>query len=82
MTPSQKKRAVIEAKAGSLGWTKDRWGHWKKDIDGTQCRLKMQKTSVRFEKKINSGWFNVASDYFKNFQVIPEGIKIMGRLVI
>jgi len=81
MTPTQKKRMDIESKAGELGFMKDRWGHWKKEIDGCQHRLKFQKTSLRFERKTDYDWFSIASDYFKNIQVIPEGISIKRRLV-
>jgi hypothetical protein len=81
MTPTQKKRMAIEAKAGELGFAIDRWGSWRRESDGRQYRLKFQKTSVRYEVKSSDDWVNIISDYFKNIQVIQEGISIKGRLV-
>lgn len=69
------------------GWHLDGHGHLKKSglrkfqVSANETRetlqhfrLKLQKTSVRFEVKRSDGsWFNIKSDYYKNLGVRPDG---------
>lgn len=74
MTPKQRKEhldnicmALIQAK-----WEQDRYGHFKKEVLGANpvnYRMKMQKTSLRYEEKTGGTWRLIASDYFKNIEV-------------
>jgi len=60
------------------GWLVDRWGNFKND----DYRIKMQKTSMRYEVKHGTGWINLRSDYYKNITVTDEGsIILKGRLI-
>lgn len=81
MTPTEKKRALIESKLMNTGWVKDRWGHFKRTNDGEMTRLKMQKSSIRYEVKNTTGWINLRSDYYKNVDVVKDGIVIKGGVV-
>lgn len=82
MTKAQTHKEAIKDMLVSNGWEYDRWGHLKKTTPkGTLFRAKIQKTSVRFEKKINSRWFNSISDYYKNIIVGIDHIKVKGIIV-
>jgi hypothetical protein len=71
----------IEVTLFDNGWNKDRWGNFKKEMNSRNYRIKLQKTSLRFEVKGGSGWINILSDYFKNIEVVEEGIKIKGKII-
>jgi hypothetical protein len=61
-------------------WSFDRWGNAKNTgLLLGEYRFKFQDTSVRFERKTESGWFNVASDYYKNIVLTENGVKIGNR---
>ena len=87
MTPKQKQEHIqaITDRLVSMGWVVDRWGNYKKTSStGKQYRVKMQKTSMRLERKMEgagSGWMNLVSDYFKNIAVIDDRVVIKGRVV-
>lgn len=82
MTKAQIHKESIKSMLVSNGWEYDRWGHLKKTLPkGTQFRAKLQKTSVRFEKRIDSRWFNSISDYYKNITVGSDHIKIKGFII-
>jgi len=72
MTPKQRKEhlgniCMVLIKAG---WQQDRYGHFiKEGVNHLPYRMKMQKTSIRYEQKIGTKWSNVLSDYFKNIEV-------------
>lgn len=69
----------IEALRKSPIWTEDRYGHFKLNWKDIQYRLKIQDLSVRYERKLPDGtWFNKASDYFRNVNVIDGRIKLQG----
>ena len=59
--------------AKSKGWKQDTWGHLKKDTH----RFKIQKTSVRYERKGFDRWYRIRSGYYKNLS-ITEDNKIKG----
>ncbi len=43
----------------------DRWGHLKGiALNGRTYRIKIQKTSWRFEVKSGSGWFRVSGSFY------------------
>lgn len=51
----------------------------RENIKDSEYRLKIQTTSVRFEKKIlvcnKNEWLNIISDYIKNIDVVNFGDK-------
>lgn len=68
-----------------LGYEEDRWGHFKKTVaSGNVYRVKVQKTSLRFEKRVKlSGyrgneWVRVSSDYFGKIKVEEKSVVIGG----
>jgi hypothetical protein len=63
------------------GWEVDRWGNYKINRNERSYRVKLQKTSLRYEVKGGNRWVNILSDYFKNIEVVDEGIKIKGKIV-
>ncbi len=72
MTPKQRKEHLenIHTALTNAGWEMDRYGHFiKKGDRHLPYRMKMQKTSIRYEQKIGTKWSNVLSDYFKNIEV-------------
>lgn len=66
------KKEELESFLSKKGYKKDRWGHYHKG----DVRYKMQKTSVRIERKITSGWFKLYSYYYKDIEINPETRKI------
>ncbi len=57
--------ALIQAK-----WLQDKDGHFiKEDASHLPYRMKMQKTSLRYEQKVSGKWSLVVSDYFKNIEI-------------
>lgn len=67
------KKTDLEDFLSKRGYKKDRWGHYHKG----DIRYKMQKTSVRVEKKVGSGWLKLSGAYYKDLQ-ITESNKIRG----
>jgi hypothetical protein len=52
-------RNELEKNLQVNGWRRDRFGHWHMHLNnGNEFRIKMQKTSVRFERKVDKLWFN------------------------
>lgn len=51
------------------GWVQDQYGHLKK----SNRRLKLQKTSVRYEEMSIGTWSLRRSDYYKNLSVGADG---------
>ena len=64
MNKAQFQRAMKDS-----DWTLDAYGHYKITANGKQYRLKVQATSVRYEVKVGTDWFNKASDYYKNVEI-------------
>ncbi|MFA7100064.1 MAG: hypothetical protein WC143_08325 [Eubacteriales bacterium] len=57
----EKVQQIIEM-AKTKGWTLDRWGNLKKEINGEFYRLKFQTLVVRQEIKMNDGgWYRLHS---------------------
>lgn len=77
------KREDIERALFAMGWMKDRFGHFRKEIANAPHRVKMQATSLRIEKQVKivdkNEWFNRVSDYYKNIIVDSEGLVVRGR---
>lgn len=80
----------LQTSLRSFGWELDSWGHYKKTLKGkngveTRVRVKIQKTSVRFERLINLGdkneWILLDFSYFKDLKVGEDEI-IIGRYKI
>ena len=55
------------------GWTIDRFGHYKKEINGNKYRMKVQATSLRYEVNSGTGWVRLRSGYFKDLSISPDG---------
>ena len=86
-------KAQIVAAALAGGFAKDRFGHYLKTNttrggEVYQVRLKMQVTSVRFEcceewvdstGQKHRDWRNIASDYYKNLALQPDGSVKIGK---
>lgn len=84
MTAKQRENHIksITDKLVSMGWTIDRWGHYKKSVpNGKDYRVKMQKTSMRLEVKAGSQWVNILSDYFINIAVTHDGVAIKNKVI-
>jgi len=80
MTKKQRIEHIENIKSILLenGWLLDRWGNFKRD----DYRVKMQKTSMRYEVKHSTGWINLRSDYYKNVMVTENNfIVLKGKLV-
>lgn len=73
------------------GWKRDRAGHYQKDIIFTgrdqkevvrTCRMKFQRTSVRFEIKFNGEWIRRTGDYYSKVVFLENGCaKIGGKII-
>lgn len=83
MTQKQREAHInqIEDTLKSNGWYTDRWGNYRKDVNGKAYRVKGQKTSLRYEVKIGPQWVNILSDYYKNIEVVDNSLVIKGRVV-
>ena len=83
MTKAQRGRHLedIITKIKSLGFTIDRWGNFKREVGDKVYRFKLQKTSLRYERKMGKDWLNIVSDYFSNITIIGDGIEIKGKIV-
>lgn len=64
------------------GWSLDRFGHLKKTCsnghvtENLEFRIKLQKTSARFERKINGEWYNLRSTYYKHLGLAADGMLV------
>lgn len=60
------------------GWTRDRWGHYKKarKRDGQIFRMKIGKRKVRLEVKSESGWVRLGSGFYS--RITYSGGRING----
>ncbi len=78
MTKRQRELHIEEIKSVLFrnGWVMDSYGHFKRD----NFRIKMQKTSMRYECKKGAGWVNLRSDYFKNVKIIENFIVLKGAM--
>lgn len=78
-------KLLFKAKALSLGWVEDRFGHLTSPSG--QSRLKLQARSVRMERKYTpesmfgykppSQWLNVVSDYYSNITETEAGTPVI-----
>lgn len=94
MTPSLKNKIALIQTLTANGWTRDSFGHYKKQIqfiDGSVepavktmrlCRVKMKLTSCRFEvqREINgqNEWVKRHHSYYKNLQFSNGRVKLGG----
>ena len=77
-TKNEKKVREIYAWAEGRGYTRDRYGNLKKEVEGKQYRLKIQAMSIRYEVRTESGdWVRIRGGYLKDITITPEG-KIAG----
>ena len=74
MTKKQKfeKISFIKSVLKNKGWIEDRWGNFKRTVNGKDRRFKFQKTSLRYEYKYGSKWANMTSDYYKNVKIYEK----------
>lgn len=84
MTKKQRQEHLdrIRAVLTENRWVIDRWGNYKKSMNGNSYRVKLQKTSMRVERSMGDGrWFNLVSDYFKNVTFKGISLVIKGRII-
>lgn len=84
MTKKQKERKLedIHNWAIANGWEEDRWGNYKKTTADGEYRIKIQKTSIRYEVKYDkvgdgSPWARIRSGYIKDINITEDG-RIIG----
>ena len=77
MTANKTKNAETIATISKLiignGFKVDRYGNYKKIIEGDEYRYKFNPTSYRFEKKVMGGWMRIRSMYYKDYRKISGG---------
>lgn len=65
------------------GWSPDRWGHYKKEIEGRVYRYRFNKTCIRLESQLDLGdrkeWRKIRSGYYKDLSVIDGKIHGLSR---
>jgi hypothetical protein len=77
-------RADLEAWLTERGWTKDKFGHFRRRAEvhpaqnGDEYRYKLGRLAVRREVrcKHNDGsksWVRLRSGYYKDISITPEG---------
>lgn len=60
MANKENLREAFIQKYQALGWTLDRWGNLKK----ADARIKLNKISVRYEKKVGDRWVKLRGAYY------------------
>lgn len=63
----------ISALIENEGFKVDRYGNYKKIIDGDEYRYKFNPTSYRYEKKVVSSWMLIRGMYYKDYRKIFGG---------
>jgi hypothetical protein len=86
----EEQTATVRRAIAALGWEEDRFGHFKSPSGG--LRVKMQKTSVRLERKVSypatdfcaarSEWFKVTGAFIRDVVVLEDGRVAVGSKVI
>ena len=76
------KREELEEWAIRHSFTKDKFGHYQKtSLHNEHIRLKLGKTSVRYERKIrvtdHNEWQRIVSGYYKNLS-LTENDRLSG----
>lgn len=53
------------------GWSKDRWGNFKKEFEGKTRRIKLQALSARLEVYSTEikEWVRLSSGYYKDLEL-------------
>ena len=76
MTPAQRKKHIkdINSLLTETWGTVDPWGHYKYG----DYRVKMQKSSLRLEKKSYKRWFRCSSLYFKDVNLETFKTQLIG----
>jgi hypothetical protein len=65
MSKSQKAKQNFDVLCEEFFGPADRWGHYKFDInDGREYRIKLNKTSWRYEVKIVNSWKKLGGAYY------------------
>ena len=64
---------TISKLISSKGFKVDRYGNYKKIINGVEYRYKFNPTSYRYEKKVIGSWMRVRSMYYKDYRKISGG---------
>jgi len=75
-------KAELENFLTRKGWTKDRFGHYQKEVNGRKVRFKLQANSARYERQIHipadrysparNEWIRVSSGYYKDLTITAE----------
>lgn len=66
-TKTQRLKNAFRQKLENMGLKADRWGNFKIELDnGSKYRIKINKTSFRYEKHNGFGWRMLNGCYFSN----------------
>ncbi len=66
-------RAELIRWATSNGWTLDRFGHLKRELDNKTYRLRLSRIAARYEIKTPSGWTRIRSGHYKDLHITADG---------
>lgn len=95
MNKLEKQTAAVAAAMSALGWERDRFGHFKSPSG--ELRLKVQKTSVRLERRVKtptgtwsgsggegfkSDWFKITGSFIRDVKVLADGRVAVGSKVL
>lgn len=73
-------RAILDEKMAALGWGTDRFGHYNyKTASGKRFRLKVLRSSVRFELKgpgKDDPWIRIAGCRFSKIQYHENHVQV------
>ncbi len=70
------KKEQLEIWLVSKGFTRDTFGHYRKEINGNIYRFKLSNIAARYEKQIHvvdhNEWIRIASGYYKDLSITSE----------
>lgn len=74
-------RNALKEALNHNGWKEDRFGHFHKEIDGRQNRVKFQTNSVRIEVRSPDGtfWTKRTGEFFGKMVITGNSIAV-GRM--
>lgn len=75
MTMNKKNQETMDAMVTMIkrkGFVGDRYGNYKKTVNGGEYRYKFNATSYRYEKKVGGSWMKIKGTYYKNVKIAGE----------
>lgn len=81
MAPKKKMELIesIKTLLRTNGYKEDRWGHFKKIVNGEEIRYKFSSTSLKYEVNHSTGWIRRVSGYFKDLSIVDGKIHGLTR---